>query len=67
MNLMYYVVNKDTTLLHQINDDINKVYQKKSADFYSNKCLETMFTNQTNNIPHVESRKQIIRSNMKGN
>ena len=40
MNLMYYVVNKDTTLLHQINDDINKVYQKKSADFYSNKCLE---------------------------
>ena len=33
---MYYVVNNDATLLHQINGDINKVYKKKSLVFYSN-------------------------------
>ena len=27
------MVNSDATLLHQTNDDINKVYQKESADF----------------------------------
>ena len=30
---MYYVVNNDATLLHQINGDINKVYKKKIGQF----------------------------------
>ena len=33
MKLMYYVVNNDATLLHQLNGDINKVYQKNQPIF----------------------------------
>ena len=36
IKLMYYVIHYDPTLLHQTNEDNNKVYEKKSADFYSN-------------------------------
>ena len=30
---MYFVINNDATLLHQINGDVNKVYQKNRLIF----------------------------------
>ena len=33
---MYYMVDNDATLLHQTNDDINKVYQKNRPTMTAN-------------------------------
>ena len=43
IKLMRYVIYNDPTLLHQTIDGINKVYEKKLVDFYSNQCLERQY------------------------
>ena len=36
MKLMYYMVNNDATLLHQTNEDIDKVYHKNRPTMTTN-------------------------------
>ena len=43
ITLMYYMVDNDATLLHQTNDDINKVYQKNRPTMTPNDISDNVY------------------------